>query len=101
MAAICYGPKSVIVVAGYNKLVRDIDEAVKRVKCQAAPPNADRLSCDTPCSKTGECVSLRTGGDMPSGCRSEGRICCNYVVSAQQRHKDRIKVILVKEILGF
>ena len=101
IAAICYGPKSVIFVVGYNKLVRNIDDAIKRVKCYAAPPNSDRLNCGTPCTVTGECVSLKAGGDMPSGCRAEGRICCNYVVSAYQRHKGRMKVILVKEQLGF
>ncbi|MBR6102019.1 MAG: lactate utilization protein [Ruminococcus sp.] len=101
VAAICYGPKSVIFVVGCNKLVKNIDEAIKRVKCYAAPPNADRLNCDTPCAKTGECISVAKGGDMPSGCLCEGRICCNYVVSAYQRKKGRMKVILVKEELGF
>ena len=101
VAAILYGPESVIFVVGYNKIVRTIDEAVKRVKTCAAPPNADRLDCGTPCTKTGECVSLKAGGDMPAGCRSEGRICCNYVVSAWQRKKERMKVVLVKEELGF
>lgn len=101
VAAICYGPKSVIFVVGYNKVVRDLSEAVTRVKTCAAPPNSTRLSCNTPCTQTGECVSLKSGGDMPSGCKCEGRICCNYVVSAQQRHKGRMKVILVKEQLGF
>lgn len=101
VAAICYGPKSVIFVVGCNKIVRNIDEAVQRVKCYAAPPNADRLGCDTPCAKTGECVSVRVKGDMPSGCYNEGRICCNYVVSAWQRKKGRMKVVLVKEELGF
>lgn len=101
VAAICYGPKSVIFVVGINKLVRDLDEAVKRVKTCAAPANCVRLGCETPCSKTGECISLKTGGDMPSGCASEGRVCCNYVVSSWQRVKNRFKVIIVKESLGF
>lgn len=101
VAAICYGPESVIVIAGINKLVRDIDEAVLRVKACAAPANCIRLSCETPCSKTGECISLSTGGDMPSGCHGDGRVCCNYVVSARQRKKNRIKVIIVGEELGY
>ena len=101
VAAICYGPKSVIFVVGINKLARDLDEAVKRVKTCAAPANCVRLGCETPCSKTGECISLKTGGDMPSGCASEGRVCCNYVVSSWQRVKNRFKVIIVKESLGF
>ena len=69
VAAILYGPASVIFVVGYNKIVRTVEDAVKRVKTCAAPPNADRLDCGTPCTKTGECVSLKAGGDMPSGCR--------------------------------
>ncbi len=101
VAAICYGPKTVIFVVGCNKLVATVEDAVKRVKTHAAPPNAARLSCPTPCAATGECISLKNGGDMPSGCRSEGRICCNYVVSAWQRHPGRFKVVLVAEELGF
>ncbi len=101
VAAILYGPQSVIFVVGCNKIVRTVNDAIQRVKTCAAPPNADRLNCETPCTKTGECVSLKAGGDMPSGCRCEGRICCNYVVSAWQRKKGRMKVVLVKEELGF
>jgi L-lactate utilization protein LutB len=91
VAAMLYGPKSVIVIAGYNKIVKDIDEAVARVQSIAAPANAARLSCKTPCVETGHCTS----------CKSKDRICCNYVVMAQQRHKDRIKVIIVGEEFGY
>ncbi len=102
VSAILYGPKSVLVFVGINKLVRNIDEAVTRVKTTAAPPNTMRLGCDTPCSKTGECISLKkSGASMCDGCGSDARICCNYVVSAKQRHKNRIKVIIVKEELGY
>lgn len=102
VAAICYGPKSVIIVAGYNKIVSDIDAAIDRVKRTAAPANATRLSCQTYCREKGECMSLaqdETG--MTSGCGSPARICCNYVVSAYQRVKGRIKVIIVGEELGY
>ncbi len=99
VAAICYGPKSVVMIVGYNKIVKNLDEAVKRVKSIAAPYNTKRLDCQTYCLKTGECIGIN--GDMPSGCKSDGRVCCNYVVSARQRHKGRIKVILVGEELGY
>lgn len=100
--AIIFGPKNVIVVAGYNKLVRDINDAILRVKRNAAPPNTVRLSMGAPCSKTGECISLKNNQSlMCDGCRVSDRICSNYVVSAYQRHKDRIKVIIVGEELGF
>ena len=102
VAAILYGPKSVILVCGYNKIVKNLDEAVNRVKCIAAPKNTIRLELNTYCGKTGKCVSLNNeDSEMCSGCQSEGRVCCNYVVSAQQRHKNRIKVIIVGEEYGY
>lgn len=101
VAAIIYGPESVIIVAGYNKIVRNIDEAVKRVKTLAAPANAARLNMNTYCREKGECVSLAKGGDMCCGCDSEDRICCSYTVLSKQRQKNRIKVIIVGEELGF
>ncbi len=101
-AAILFGPKSVIVVAGYNKIVKDMDEAFTRVRTKAAPPNTVRLGCDTYCANKGQCVSLNhPDSKLGDGCRSDQRICCNYVVSACQRQKDRIKVIIVGEELGY
>lgn len=99
VAAICYGPRSVILVVGCNKIVPDIPSAIARVKQHAAPANAVRLSCETYCAKTGVCKGL--SGDMTDGCASSARICCSYVVSAHQRIPGRIKVILVGEPLGY
>jgi len=102
IAAIAYGPKSVIVVAGYNKIVGTLDDAIKKVKMDAAPINAKRLARDTVCYDTGMCQSLTDpNAEMCDGCLSEERICCNYLVSAFQRHKNRIKVIIVGEVLGY
>jgi L-lactate utilization protein LutB len=101
VAALLYGTGSVIVVAGKNKIVKNLEAAILRVKTVAAPKNAARLNCATPCAKTGHCISLDRGGDMADGCSSPARICCNFVVSAQQRHPSRIKVILVDEELGY
>ena len=102
VACIVYGPRQVIMVVGKNKIVPNTNAAVERVKKSAAPPNTMRLSCDTPCAKLGECVSLSNeNAFICDGCHGESRICCNYVISAQQRHKDRIKVIIVNENLGY
>ena len=102
VAALLYGPESVIVVCGINKIVENLDEAVKRVKTVAAPKNTVRLHTGSYCENAGECMSLKNDGAfMCDGCKGAGRICCNYVVSAQQRHKDRIKVIIVNENLGY
>lgn len=91
VSAMIYGPKQVVVVAGVNKIVRDMEQAVRRVETIAAPKNTIRLSCETPCAKTGECAH----------CHAEQRICCSYVKLAWQRVPNRIKVILVNESLGY
>ncbi len=91
VAAMLFGPESVVVVAGYNKIVKDLDAADKRVKEIAAPMNCVRLQRGTPCTKLGSCAD----------CKSEGRICADKVVMARQMVKDRVKVILVKEELGY
>ena len=102
VSALLYGPKSVIIIAGYNKVVEDLDEAVKRVKKVAAPLNTARLNCDTYCRNFEECLAVgKNATYMCDGCRSNQRICCNYVITAQQRNKGRIKVILVGESLGY
>ncbi len=102
VAAMLFGPKQLIVVAGYNKIVENIDQAVLRVKEKGAPPNCERLNIDTFCRKMGKCVSLtKENPFMCDGCESDGRICCSYVVMAHQRIKNRVKVILVAEELGY
>ena len=90
VAAIAFGPSHVLVIAGVNKLVRDLDAAEERVRTLAAPANAMRLSCQTPCAVTGQCQD----------CHSPGRICCDTLICRQQRDPDRIKVLLVGEPLG-
>lgn len=91
VAAMIYGPTQVIIVVGVNKIVKDLDEAKRRVEKIAAPMNTKRLNSATPCKETGECAH----------CHSSQRICCSYVTLAQQRVPDRIKVIIVNENLGF
>lgn len=91
VSAMIYGPAQVVLVVGVNKIVKDMDEAVCRVEQVAAPLNTKRLNSGTPCEVTGNCAH----------CRSKGRICCSYVRMAQQRVKDRIKVIIVNQKLGY
>lgn len=99
VAAIANGPKKVILIVGVNKIVPDLNAAIRRVKTIAAPLNTKRLNCDTYCRQTGVCMGL--DGGMTDGCHSPGRICCSYLISAQQRVENRIHVILVGESLGF
>lgn len=90
-AAVTFGPKNVLIVAGANKIVRDLKEAEERIKQLAAPPNCVRLNKNTGCRKTGYCVN----------CKSEERICCLYLTCGFQRVKDRIKVLILPEDFGY
>jgi L-lactate utilization protein LutB len=102
VSAIAYGPKSVILVVSVNKIVANLDEAVYRVKTIAAPRNCVRLDCDTYCRNHGKCMSLlKENSGMTDGCQSADRICCNYLVSARQRQKGRIKIIFIGEESGY
>ena len=89
VAAMLYGPDKVILVVGANKIVKNIDEAVKRNKAVSGPANAKRLNTDTPCSKVGYCMD----------CKSNDRICCEYTVI--KRTADRMNVIFINDVLGF
>lgn len=91
VAAIAFGPKKVIIVAGKNKLVKNEEEAIERIKNHAAPKNAERLNKETPCRSTKKCMD----------CRSADRICCVTAITGWQRNKGRIVVILVNEDLGY
>ncbi|MCQ2446995.1 MAG: lactate utilization protein [Clostridia bacterium] len=90
VAALCFGPESVIVIVGMNKLTRTLDDAMARARNYAAPVNAQRFSGDTVCHKTGSC------GD----CNMDGCICGQIVVTRNSNPTGRIKVILVGEELG-
>ncbi len=91
VAAMIYGPDKVIVVAGINKIVRNIDEAIMRNRECAAPANAKRLNKKTPCVEVGYCMD----------CKSKDRICSEYVVIRRQETPQRIHVIIVNEQLGY
>lgn len=91
VACLIYGPEQVIVLAGMNKVVDDVESGIQRVGIHAAPPNAARLGTRTPCAALGHC------GD----CHSEDCMCCQIVITRHSRQKGRIKVILIGEELGF
>ena len=91
VAPMSFGPKNVIVIAGFNKIVADLEEASQRVKSIAAPANNLRLRTENPCTKIGTCVD----------CKSERRICSFEVVTEHQFVKDRIKVFILGEEYGY
>lgn len=91
VAAIIYGPKKVLVIAGMNKVCDTIEGAVQRARTVAAPMNMQRFMKDTPCAVTGVC------GD----CKSETCICNQILVTRNCRPVNRICYIIVGEDLGF
>ena len=91
VAAMIYGPEKVIVVVGTNKIVDSLDDAIKRARNTAAPANAKRAGLNPPCVSVGECVD----------CRSTDRACNNLVVIEGQNIKDRMKVFIINESLGY
>ena len=90
VAALCFGPKQVIVVAGMNKVAADLDGAIARARHIAAPANAQRFDGDSPCRVTGRCAD----------CTSPNCICAQMVVTRFCNPAGRIKVVLVGEDLG-
>jgi L-lactate utilization protein LutB len=90
-AALIYGPKQVIILAGMNKVVKTPDDAMIRARTVAGPANMQRFpGKKTPCSETGAC-----GNCVSPDC------ICNYIVTVRaSRPVGRIKIILIGKDLG-
>ena len=90
LAAICYGPGTILVVAGMNKVEDTLEAAMTRARTVAAPMNKQRFPNQTPCEVSGSCAD----------CKAEGCICNQVLVTRHCRPAGRIKFILVGEDLG-
>ncbi len=90
VAAIIYGPKTVLVIAGMNKVCQTVEDAVVRARNVAAPANQQRFQLNNPCTVTGCCAD----------CKSEESICNQIVITRHCRPAGRIKFIIVGEDLG-
>lgn len=95
LAALLYGPRSVIVIAGMNKVVQTLENAIQRARTVAAPVNMQRIALmterKTPCVATGCCAN----------CKSPDSICSQIVITRLCSPPGRIKVVFVNEELGF
>ena len=95
VAALMFGPKSVIVIASIKKVMPTIDDAIKRARTVAAPINMHRVAGSgqrqTPCFATGFC----------NDCTSKDSICSHIVVTRLCNPAKRIKVILTADDIGF
>jgi hypothetical protein len=90
VGAMFVGPKKTVIVAGVNKIVKDLAAAEKRVREWVAPQNIKRLNRKTPCAETGVCAD----------CSSPDRICNIYVTLAKKPSRTDVFIILVGERLG-
>lgn len=91
LAALLFGPKSVIIVAGMNKVTKTIEDAEARCRTLAAPANVQRFNLQTPCGATGNC----------NDCLGTESICATMVRTRICRPEGRVKIVLVGEHLGF
>jgi hypothetical protein len=88
--AMTFGPKKTVVVAGGQKIVADVAEAMRRIKATAAPRNTRRLKLSTPCASSGFCEN----------CNSPQRICRVWsIIERKPPHAD-ITVLVCGEPLG-
>lgn len=91
VAAMIYGPDNIIVVVGKNKICETLDDAIQRVRNVSVPLNAKRAGYNPPCLKLKKCVD----------CKTDERVCFNLVIIEGQFVKDRMKLFIVNEKLGF
>src|SRR6056297_1367477 len=90
IAGIAFGPRKVVLIIGKNKITKDLESAMERVK-KIAPKNAARHpDLNLPCQKTGKCMD----------CSSPNRICNSWLITEKSYPKCRIKIIFVEEDLG-
>lgn len=88
VGAITFGPRHVVLLIGRNKLVKDVEKAMERIKNHAAPLNAIRHEgWKTPCIKTSFCMD----------CNSPDRICNTWTITEKSFPKYRIKIILINQ----
>lgn len=90
-ASMLFGPSRVVVVAGSNKIVKDVPSAITRIKNVAAPMNAHRLGSKTPCATLGYCTE----------CDTPGRICKVTTIIDHGPSKNQFDIILMTEHAGF
>jgi hypothetical protein len=91
VAAMAYGPRHVIVVAGVNKITATIEKAAARARL-IAPMNCKRNGHKTPCAETGICTD----------CNIPDRMCNQLLITFNARKfKGKYSIIIINEELGF
>ena len=90
VASMIFGPKQVLVIVGKNKIVKNVDEALYRIKNLIAPFHARTKGFTTPCAQSGKCTD----------CKAPKRICSVTSIMEKRPWRTEVSVILVNEDLG-
>jgi len=91
VAAMIFGPPRVIVLAGYNKIVADEEQARERIKNVASPKNGLRFGGKTSCAQVGRCMD----------CSSQHRMCKATVILDRRPTLTDYHIIIIGEDLGY
>lgn len=90
VAGTIFAADKVILPIGVNKIVKDVDEAIYRIKNVIAPAHARRKERKTPCAVTGKC----------NDCDSPDRICSVTMILEKKTLNTDLSVILINEDVG-
>jgi L-lactate utilization protein LutB len=93
LAGYAFGAGRVILVAGVNKIVRDLPAALERIRNNAAVKECRKLALQTPCAVTGRCDN--------EACRGPERQCGKILIIENEKIADRITVLIIGDELGF
>lgn len=92
VSALVFGPQHVVVVLGTNKIVKSVEEGIKRIRERAAPLNCRRRKDHTPCAMGKECPD----------CNSPDRLCrVTSIIEKKTKGIGSFSVIIVGEELGY
>jgi hypothetical protein len=90
VAGMFWGHPVSILVVGRNKLTKNLEEALRRIKNVVAPEHIRRKGGSSPCVKTGKCHD----------CSGEKRVCAVTTIIAHKPLFTEINVVVVNEDLG-
>jgi L-lactate utilization protein LutB len=90
VASMIYGPKKVYILCGINKITKNLNEALQRIKDNTYK-NARRLKLETPCAYTEKCTD----------CSSPQRMCSVTTIIERRPYKTDFEVIIIGQELGY
>lgn len=93
IAGYAFGGKQAIMVAGVNKIVPTLADALERIRVVAAVQEARRVGRTPPCIDDGVCHNYE--------CYPPERQCGKILIIEKENRPGRMTVVLVGESLGF